>query len=39
MFVENVVQKDKTTLKFDDFYAGQLENLITQYKEKLDTVS
>lgn len=26
----------KTQLKFDDFYAGQLENLIEQYKAKLN---
>ena len=29
-------EKGKTTLKFEDFYQGQLENLISQYKEKLD---
>lgn len=26
----------KTTMGFEDFYSGQMENLITQYKEKLD---
>lgn len=28
-------QAGKTELKFDEFYAGQLENIINQYKEKL----
>lgn len=29
-------ESGKTDLKFEEFYQGQLENLITKYKEKLD---
>lgn len=33
------LKKDgKTTMKFDDFYRGQVERLIEQYKEKLSPV-
>lgn len=37
IFVVWKTRKDagKTELKFEDFYAGQIENIIEQYKEKL----
>lgn len=31
-------KEGKTTLKFDEFYQGQLENIIGQYKEKLSPI-
>ena len=33
------MKKDgRTAMKFEDFYSGQLENIITQYKDKLSPI-